>query len=77
MIWSKRRIADGSDKITARQVFEDLYAQYDLQDTDAAWLIFKNGWDAALDEAAQQFSQMPFGDTASSFSSYARNLKHD
>lgn len=77
MNWSKRTIANKTDKIVARQVFEELYAQYDLQDTDAAWLIFKNGWDSAIDELSARFEAMPFGDTSSSFACYARNLKND
>jgi hypothetical protein len=75
--WPKRQVANLADKINARQAFEALYAEYELDRSDAAWLVFKNGWDAALDEASRRFEQMPFGDTAASFSAYAKNLKHD
>ena len=64
-------------KMTARKAFEALYNQFQLSDSDAAWIVFKNGWDAALDEAANQFEQMPFGDTSASFSAYAKGLKND
>lgn len=76
-MWKKRKIADMTDKITARQAFEALYSEYGLNESDAAWLVFKNGWDAALDEASRRFEQMPFGDTSASFSAYAQGLKHD
>lgn len=33
------------------------------------------GWNAALDNASAQIAQMPFGDTASSFAVFVRNLK--
>lgn len=30
----------------AREAFDLLYAEYELSDNDAAWNVFKSGWDA-------------------------------
>lgn len=77
LIFKKEATDMGVQKTKARKAFEALYNQFQLSDSDAAWIVFKNGWDAALDEAANQFEQMPFGDTSASFSAYAKGLKND
>lgn len=41
-----------TDDELARRRYSDLYGEYGLSDNDAAWRLFKSGWDAARQEAA-------------------------
>ena len=39
----------------ARQQFEQAFGDLGLRDSDAAWLVFLAGWNAALTKASQDF----------------------
>ena len=60
---------------TARQQYEQAFGDLGLRDSDAAWLVFLAGWNAALTKASDDFKRMPFGDTSDSVSIYLRDLK--
>lgn len=47
----------------------------DLSPNDIAERVYTQGWNTALEEAAKQIEQMPFGDTSASFAIFLRNLK--
>lgn len=64
-----------SAPVTASQLFEKLYGDFGLKPTDAAWLVFLSGWNGALEQAAKDFEQMPFGDTASSTAAFLREKR--
>lgn len=59
----------------ARHQFEQAFGDLGLKDSDAAWLVFLAGWNAALTKASDDFNRMPFGDTSDSVSIYLRDLK--
>lgn len=59
----------------ARHQFEQAFGDLGLKDSDAAWLVFLAGWNAALTKASDDFKRMPFGDTSDSVSIYLRDLK--
>ena len=43
---------------------------------DNAWVMFANAVvSAQLEEVAQEFDKMPFGDTAASFARFVRDMK--
>ena len=43
---------------------------------DNAWVMFANAVASAqLEEVAQEFDKMPFGDTAASFARFVRDMK--
>ena len=39
-----------TDDELARRRFADLFGEYGLSEHDAAWRLFKAGWDASRDE---------------------------
>jgi hypothetical protein len=39
-----------TDEELARRRYTDLFGNYGLTDNDAAWKLFKAGWDASRDE---------------------------
>lgn len=39
-----------SDDELARRRYADLFGEYGLSENDAAWRLFKAGWDASRDE---------------------------
>ena len=48
----------------------------DLSPNDIAERVYTQGWNTALEEAAKQIEQMPFGeDTVASFAVFLRNMK--
>lgn len=59
----------------ARDQFENLFSDLGLKDSDAAWLVFLAGWNAALTKASQDFERMPFGDTSDSTAIYLKGLQ--
>jgi hypothetical protein len=59
----------------ARHQFEKLFGDLGLKDSDAAWLVFLAGWNAALTKASQDFELMPFGDTSDSTAIYLKGLQ--
>lgn len=59
--------------IKARELFEKLYGDFGLKPTDAAWLVFLSGWNGALEQAAKEYEQMPFGDNAASVAVFLRD----
>lgn len=64
--------------MTRDQTFDRLFDQYKLNESDAARLIFNQGWNHALLEAAQRIEAMRSGgDTAQSFAVYLRNMANE
>lgn len=61
--------------IKAREIFEKLYGDFGLKPTDAAWLVFLSGWNGALEQAAKEYEQMPFGDSAASVAVFLRDKR--
>jgi hypothetical protein len=59
----------------AREQFEKLFGHLGLLTSDAAWLVFLAGWNAALTKASDDFQKMPFGDTSASSSAYLKGLQ--
>lgn len=39
-----------TDEQLARRRFADLFGEYGLSENDAAWKLFKAGWDASREE---------------------------
>lgn len=52
------------------QDFGDIFAVNDIGER-----VYMCGWNAALEDAAKQIEQMPFGDTSASFAVFLRGMK--
>jgi hypothetical protein len=60
----------------ARLEFERLFRDMGLATSDAAWLVFLNGWNCGVDRAVTQINKFPFEpDTKASFSIYIGEIK--
>ncbi len=60
----------------ARLEFERLFRDMGLATSDAAWLVFLNGWNCAADHAVAKVSEFPFEpDTKASFSMHIGGIK--
>lgn len=58
-----------------KQLFMSTFGE-DLSPNDIAERVYTQGWNSALEEAAKQIEQMPFGaDTIASFSVFLRDMK--
>ena len=58
-----------------KQLFMSTFGE-DLSPNDIAERVYTQGWNSALEEAAKQIEQMPFGaDTVASFSVFLRDMK--
>lgn len=60
----------------ARLEFERLFGHLGLMSSDAAWLVFLNGWNCAADRAVTLIQEFPFEpDTKASFSIHIGRIK--
>ncbi len=59
-----------------KNYFMDLYGDFDINPSDMAEMVFKSGWNAALDEASKRVDALPFGkDTQDSFAHWVKEIK--
>lgn len=60
----------------ARLEFERLFGHLGLMTSDAAWLVFLNGWNCATDAAIDKVMDFPFEpDTQASFALHIGGIK--
>lgn len=60
----------------ARLEFERLFRDMGLATSDAAWLVFLNGWNCAADRAVTLINEFPFEpDTQASFALHIGGIK--
>ena len=59
-----------------KNYFMDLFGEFEMDPSDLAELVFRAGWNAALDEANRRVSELPFGkDTQDSFAHWVKEIK--
>jgi len=59
-----------------KNYFMDLFGEFEMEPSDLAELVFRAGWNAALDEANRRAALLPFGkDTQDSFAHWVKEIK--
>ena len=56
--------------------FMDIFGELEMDPSDLAELVFRAGWNAAVDELTTRSNALPFGkDTQDSFAIWAKEIK--
>ena len=56
--------------------FMDIFGEFEMTAADIAEIVFRAGWNAAVDELTTRAGQLPFGkDTQDSFAVWAKEIK--
>jgi hypothetical protein len=56
--------------------FMQIFGEFEFDPSDIAEIVFRAGWNAAIDELSTRAAELPFGkDTQDSFAIWAKEIK--
>ena len=59
-----------------KDYFQDIFSEFDLEPSDFAEIVFRAGWNSAMDEASKRMAELPFEkDIQDSFAIWIKELK--
>jgi hypothetical protein len=59
-----------------KEYFEEIFGEFEMEPSDMAELVFRAGWNSAMDEASKRVRDLPFGkDTQDSFAIWIKEIK--
>lgn len=59
-----------------KDYFQEIFGEFELEPVDFAELVFRAGWNSAIDEASKRMNELPFGkDTQDSFAIWIKEIK--
>ena len=59
-----------------KDYFEEIFEEFDLDYDDFDEIVFRAGWNSAMDEASKRVGDLPFGkDTQDSFKIWIKEIK--
>ena len=59
-----------------KDYFQDIFGEFEMEPSDIAELVFRAGWNSAMDEASKRVDDLPFGkDTQDSFKIWIKEIK--
>lgn len=59
-----------------KDYFQDIFGEFELDHNDFAEIVFRAGWNSAMDEASKRVGDLPFGkDTQDSFKIWIKEIK--
>jgi hypothetical protein len=59
-----------------KEYFEEIFGEFEMEPSDMAELVFRAGWNSAMDEAFKRVRDLPFGkDTQDSFAIWMKEIK--
>ena len=59
-----------------KEYIEEIFGEFEMEPSDMAELVFRAGWNSAMDEASKRVIDLPFGkDTQDSFAIWIKEIK--
>ena len=59
-----------------KDYFQEIFGEFEMNPSDIAELVFRAGWNSAVNEAIKKMDQLPFGkDTQDSFKIWIKEIK--
>lgn len=59
-----------------KDYFQEIFGEFEIEPSEMAEIVFRAGWNSAIDEASKKMAELPFGkDTQDSFSIWIKELK--
>jgi hypothetical protein len=59
-----------------KNYFQEIFGELEMEPNDLAEIVFRAGWNSAVDEAIKKMDQLPFGkDTQNSFAIWIKEIK--
>jgi len=59
-----------------KNYFQEIFGELEMEPNDLAEIVFRAGWNSAVDEAIKKMDQFPFGkDTQDSFAIWIKEIK--
>jgi len=59
-----------------KNYFQEIFGELEMEPNDLAEIVFRAGWNSAVDEAIKKMDQLPFGkDTQDSFAIWIKEIK--
>ena len=59
-----------------KDYFQEIFGEFEIEPSEMAEIVFRAGWNSAIDEASKRMAELPFGkDTQDSFSIWIKELK--
>jgi hypothetical protein len=59
-----------------KDYFQEIFGEFEMEPVDLAEIVFRAGWNSAVNEAIKKMDQLPFGkDTQDSFKIWIKEIK--